>query len=119
MPLWLENLAIGTSQYNDTRYQSGTSSFRYWISSKTTVTGWEKVTLPSGTFEAVRIEKFIRQTHHDISRLDTVRRDKLWFAPEIGRWVARETDGEFRVGGRRGGWVGREDHFRWQLERWT
>lgn len=119
MPLWLDNLTVGTSQSIDTHYQSGTSSFRYWISAKTTVTGWEKVVLSSGTFETVRIERFIRQNHRDISRIDTVRRETLWLAPQIGRWVARETNGEFRITGRRGGWIGREDHFRWQLESWT
>jgi len=119
MLLWLDNFSVGNTQTLDTHYQSGTSSFRYWINAKTTVTGWEKVQLPSGTFETVRIEKFIRLNHPDISRLDTVRRETLWLAPEIGRWVARETNGEFRLSGRRGGWVGREDHFRWQLESWT
>jgi hypothetical protein len=119
MPLWLDDFTVGTSQSTDTHYQSGTSSFRYWISAKTTVTGWEKVAIPSGTFETLRIEKFIRLTHPDFNRLDTVRRDTMWLAPEIGRWVARETNGEFRLPGRRGGWTGREDHFRWQLESWT
>jgi len=119
MPLWLDNFSVGQTQANDTHYQSGTSSFRYWISVKTTVTGWDRVTLPIGTFETVRIEKFIRLNHHDISKLDCIRRDTIWLAPEIGRWVARETDGEFRVPGRRGGRIGREDHFRWQLESWT
>jgi hypothetical protein len=33
--------------------------------------------------------------------------------------VFREIDGEFRVPGKRGGQIGREDHFRWQLESWT
>ena len=54
-----------------------------------------------------------------ITRLDTLRRETLWLAPEVGRWVARETNGEFRIAGRRGSWTGREDHFRWQLESWT
>jgi len=119
MALWLDNLTVGASQVSDTHYQSGTSSFRYWISSKTTVTGWEQVALACGTFQTVRVEKFIRMSHHDISRFDTVRRDTLWLAPEVGRWVARETDGEFKIAGRKGGWKGREDHFRWQLESWA
>lgn len=119
MPLWLDNLTVGSSQSNDMHYQSGTSSFRYWINATTTVTAWEKVQLASGTFDTVRIDKRIRLSHHDISRLDTTRRDTLWFAPEIGRWVVRETDGDYRLAGSRGGWDGREDHFRWQLESWT
>jgi hypothetical protein len=119
MPLWLDNFAIGTSQSSSTHYRSGTSSFRYWISARTTVAAWEKLVLPSGTFDTVRIEKIIRLNHPDITRLDTLRRDTLWLAPEIGRWVARETNGEYSVADRRGGWRGQEDHFRWQLDRWT
>ncbi|MEY3871384.1 MAG: hypothetical protein RLZZ296_379 [Pseudomonadota bacterium] len=119
LPLWLDNFAIGTSQSSNTHYRSGSSSFRYWISARTTVVGWEKLVLPSGRFDTVRIEKIIRLNHPDLSRLDTLRRDTIWLAPEIGRWVARETNGEFRVADRRGGWTGREDHFRWQLESWT
>ena len=119
MPLWLDNFAPGANQSSSTHYLFGTSSFRYWISASTTVVGWEKLVLTSGTFDVVRIEKLIRLNHPDISRLDTLRRDTLWLAPEIGRWVARETNGEFRISDRRGGWTGREDHFRWQLESWT
>ena len=119
MPLWLDNLKSGTSQVNDTHYQSGSSSFRYWISTRTSLAAWEKVVLPGGTFEALRIDKFIRMSHRDISRIDTVRRDTFWFAPEIGRWVVRETNGEFIFSGKKGGRTGREDHFRWQLESWT
>jgi hypothetical protein len=119
MPLWLDNFALGTSQSSSTHYRSGRSSFRYWINARTTVTAWEQIELSCGSFETVRIEKIIRLNHPDISRLDTVRRDTIWFAPEVGRWVARETNGEFRISGRRGGWTGREDHFRWQLESWA
>jgi hypothetical protein len=119
LPLWLDNFAIGTSQTNSTNYLSGNSSFRYWINARTTVTGWERVLLAGKTFDTVRIEKIIRLNHPDITRLDTVRRDTLWLAPDIGRWVARETNGEFRIPGRRFGGTGREDHFRWQLESWT
>jgi hypothetical protein len=119
LPLWLDNFTIGTRQSSSTHYRSGSSSFRYWISARTAVTGWERLVLPSGSFDTVRIEKLVRLNHRDITRLDTIRRDTLWLAPEIGRWVARETNGEFRIAGRRGGWTGREDHFRWQLESWT
>jgi hypothetical protein len=119
LPLWLNNLSVGQTQSTDTHYQSGTSSFRYWISAKTTVTAWETVALSSGTFETVRIEKFIRLNHPDFSRFDNVRRETLWLAPEIGRWVARETNGEFRIPDSRGARSGREDHFRWQLESWS
>jgi hypothetical protein len=120
MPLWLNSWTPGTRQVNDTHYQSGSASFRYWINTRTSLTAWEKVVLPCGAFEALRIDKFIRMSHQDISRIDTIRHDTLWFAPEVGRWVVRETSGEFTVSsGKKGGRSGREDRFRWQLESWT
>ena len=117
VPLWLENLETGNSRITDTHYRAGESSFRYWISVRTVVIGREVISLPSGIFNTVRIEKLIRLEHPDIGRLNTTRTDIIWFAPEIGRWVVKETNGEFRKIGKRGG-DGREDHFRWELANW-
>jgi hypothetical protein len=121
LPLWLAPFTPGSSQTIHTHYRSGTSSFRYWISARTTAVAWERLVLPSGTFQTVRVEKLIRLQHPDLTRLDALRRDTLWLAPETGRWVARETNGEFRMDGDRwfGHWSGREDHFRWQLQHWA
>lgn len=119
LPLWLDDFTIGSSRTHHTHYRSGGASFRYWINARTTVAGWERLVLPSGTFQTVRIEKLIRLQHPDMTRLDSLRRDTLWLAPDTGRWVARETNGEFRLDGDRfGHWSGREDHFRWQLQGW-
>lgn len=117
IPLWPGNFETGSSQITDTHYRSANSSFRYWISIRTTVIGQEMVKLPCGSFDTVRIEKLIRLEHRDIGRLNTMRTDIIWFAPEIGRWVVKETNGEFRKIGKRGS-DDREDHFRWQLENW-
>ena len=115
---WPESLQIGAISAVSTRYWLDGGSFRYWINVQTSARAWERVKVPAGTFDALRIEKIIRLQHPDISRLNTVRRDTLWLAPEVGRWVARETNGEYRVSGARGG-TGREDHFRWELTRWS
>jgi len=117
MPLWLEPLQTGASQSIDTHYTVGTSSFRYWISAQIQVMGRETVALPIGSFQTIRIEKYIRQTHYDSGKLFLQRRETLWLAPEIGRWVVRETDGSFRRSGKKLD-EGREDHFRWELTAW-
>ena len=118
MPLWLDPLVTGASQSLDTRYTSGTSALRYWIQAQIQVLGRETVALPLGTFETIRIEKRIRQTHADSGKLFLQRRETLWLAPEVGRWVVRETDGHFRRSGKKLD-EGREDHFRWVLTAWV
>ncbi len=117
LPLWLAPLNSGAVQDIDTHYTVGSSAFRYWIQSRTQVMGRETVDLPLGSFQTIRIEKWIRQTHYDAGKQFLVRRETLWLAPEIGRWVVRETDGSFRRAGKKLD-EGREDHFRWELTAW-
>ena len=118
LPLWLIPEASGVNQNLDTHYRSGTSAFRYWLQAQIKVMDRETVTLPLGSFQTLRIEKLIRQTHVDSGKLFLLRRETLWLAPEIGRWVVRETDGTFRRAGKKLD-EGREDHFRWELTAWT
>ena len=118
LPLWLEPLSSGAVQNIDTHYTVGTSSFRYLIQARTQVMGRQTVDLPMGSFPTIRIEKLIRQTHYDSGKLFLLRRETLWLAPEIGRWVVRETDGSFRRPGKKFD-EGREDHFRWELTVWV
>lgn len=114
LPLWLPSLAMGTQSTTHTRYQSPEASFQYSISAFSRVVSWEKVQLPIGTFETVRIEKLLRLTHPDITKLELLRRDTLWFAPHIGRWVARDMQGQYQMNQKRNG-LGLEEHVRWEL----
>ncbi len=118
VPLWPRSLEIGTTVSRHTHYRLDNGSFRYWVNVHCAVRGWERVTLAQGEFAAVRIERLIRLLHTDISRIDTVRRDIIWLAPEVGRWVARETSGEYILPGEKDG-LGHEDYFRWELTNWT
>lgn len=118
LPLWLEPLSSGAVHDIDTHYTVGNSSFRYWIQARTQVMGRETVDLPIGSFQTVRIEKLIRQSHYDSGKQFLQRRETLWLAPEIGRWVARETNGIFRRPGKKFD-EGNEDHFRWELTAWV
>lgn len=119
LPLWPAELTPGASSVFWGEYNIDGFSYLNWISQHTRVRGWETVTLPQGRMMALRIEHFIRLQHHDFSRTETTRRDTLWLAPEIGRWVARETTGEYFVGGANGGFRGREAHHRWELVSWA
>lgn len=119
LPLWPADLTVGTRSVHNTYYRIDGFSYRYWISARTLVRGWEQVELARGMQRALRIEKYIRQQHHDFSRFETIRHDTLWLAPEIGRWVAREVSGEYLVADQPGGYRGLEAHHRWELVGWT
>ena len=82
------------------------------------VTGWERLTVPAGSFDVARISRRIYFKHFDVFRTESVRTETLWYAPEIGYWVAREWTGQYRTaGGRRRGDFFREDWVRWELLR--
>lgn len=119
MPLWPADLGPGHRSAHSTHYRIDNDSFCYWISQHTTVAGWERVTLANGPQLALRIEKLTRLQHRDITRTETIRRDTLWLAPEIGRWVARETTGDYRLSTGRGFSWQREDWHRWELVSWA
>jgi len=116
LPLWSSDLREGNRESFETYFFSDNSSFRYWLSGIIRFVGWEKVKLPIGTFETMHFEKLIRLSQNDSLRSETIRRDSTWIAPDIGRWVVRETSGEYRVPSGKFGSNRREDHFRWQLE---
>ena len=118
VPLWPQSLAIGTSTLIRTRYRLDNKSYAYWITINTTVKAWEKIYLPKGEFNALRIERFIGIHHKDLTRASTTRRETLWLVPEIGRWAAHEISGNYLTTGRENSRE-REPQFRWELTAWT
>lgn len=76
--------------------------------------GWEAVEVPAGRFVALRCERRIWFAHTDSFRLNPLRFDTAWYAPQVGRWVRREWTGEFTLGGWRGA-SAREDWVAWEL----
>lgn len=78
---------------------------------------WEYVTVPAGRFRALRYHNLINFRFSSISeRVSAQREEDIWFAPEIGRWVARNSWGTFYqdVGERL-----HESSYRWELFSWT
>jgi hypothetical protein len=119
VPLWPTPLAAGAKTNADTRYRVDGGSVRYWIQVYCTARGWERVTVGAGTFDTLRVERLIRLDHPDVTRAETVRHDTMWLSPEVGRWVARDTSGEYLLAGdskMRG--PAEEDHFHWELTAW-
>jgi hypothetical protein len=118
VPLWPASLAVGTSTSTRTNYRLDDTTYARWITIDTTVKAWEKIYLPKGEFNALRIEKFIRIDHKDLARAWTTRKDILWLVPEIGRWAAREISGDYLTTGRDSSQQ-HEPEFRWELTAWT
>lgn len=117
LPLWPESLSPGNRVTASTRYRPLGASYSMWISVQTRVVALERLEMAGKVHDTARIQRFIRLEHEDSSRLNYTRSDTLWLSPEIGRWVARETNGEYWRAGPRAVQF-REDHFRWQLESW-
>ncbi|MFN4360351.1 MAG: hypothetical protein ACK4F4_06460 [Hylemonella sp.] len=119
LPLWPAELSPGARSGYRGGYRIDGQSYRYWITQHTRVLGWETVTVPQGRLRALRVEHFIKLDHPDFSRYETTRHDTLWLAPEIGRWVARETTGEYLKPSDPGAFRGLEAHHRWELVSWS
>ena len=119
IPIYLDLNQINLATTIQTSYQVGNSSYRLPIAVTIHQIGWESITIPSGTFTAMRIEKVIRFQHNDSTRLESTRFDRYWYSPEIGRWVVRETDGRYFYVTGRGRNDMREDFLRYELQSWT
>jgi hypothetical protein len=77
---------------------------------------WERLQVPAGSFDCLRIVRMIHFQHPDIFRYGPERTDTLWYAPAANRWVQREWTGDYMPGGptRRFGRA-REEWVLWQL----
>ena len=117
VPLWPQSLAVGERSEVRTNYHLDNYSYAFWISVHTVAKAWERISLPLGQFNALRVQRLIGLQHLDFSRSATTRWDTLWLVPEIGRWAVREITGEYRGPGRRR--YGSEDNAPWGSTAWT
>lgn len=60
------------------------------------VTGWQRVTVPAGTFDTLRIERNIYLGDWDYMRSQTYITETDWYAPSIGRIVRHEESSGYR-----------------------
>ncbi len=104
-----------------TRYRDpGTGRLRRW-SQRLSGGGWERVQVPAGAFDCLRIGRVVAYEHADDNRLSATMSDTLWYSPQVNRWVQREWRGEYVSAGLSGddnppeGTPGREDWLLWQL----
>jgi hypothetical protein len=65
------------------------------ISHYARVGGWEKVTTPAGTFDAVRLRVLMRLDDEEFFRYATECNYLLWYAPTVGATVREEREAEY------------------------
>lgn len=119
LPLWPPQFKPGWSGDFYTRYQIPElqgSLFDWRLTMK--AVGWETLTVPAGTFKALRYSNHIRfQSHEFYYRLTSERTETLWLVPELGRWVLRRSSGVYYIEGF--GSRMREDDLEWALLSWN
>ncbi len=116
MPVVPQGASSGMNLKSETRYMTPSSGSEYGWIQRLSVQGWEKVTVPAGSFDALRVVRQIDFVHPDFFRSYSTRTDTCWYAPQVGRWVKRDWTGSYISpdlmprGGR-----AREDWIDWQL----
>jgi len=117
--LWPAKLQPGWRTDIKTKYKvaEGRDAFPWEQTMK--ADGWETITVPAGRFEALRFTNLINYRDSDISRRDAIRRETVWFAPEVGRWVARESKGTYYLDDSVDDQPFNENSYRWELLAWA
>ena len=106
-------IGLGASMVQRTAYRVPGQDDRYAWYARSEPVQWERVRVPAGEFDALRVQRDIFFAHSDRWRITPSRRETLWYAPQVNRWVQREWTGWYR-------WAGvrvplREDWISWRL----
>jgi hypothetical protein len=118
MPLLPERLEPGSARFDATFYTVPGSDDRLYWRQSLRAPGWERIRVPAGSFDALRVERIIDFRHRDTWRQSCWRIDTLWYSPQVGRWVQREWTGGYL-------WPGwpptraDEDRVGWRLLSWS
>ena len=115
IPLWPEELTSSWSKQFNTKYSlGGYSENAYGWQEYMSAHGWEQITVPAGTFLTLRYQNLINFESNDANKVNCIRKETIWFAPAIGRWVARESSGSYMIQGQIGAEI-LEGSYQWQL----
>jgi hypothetical protein len=119
VPLWPQELKPGWSGFYRTRYQVlGVPDNDFYWGLTIQANAWNRIKTQAGEFDALYyVSTADNFQSDDWFRLASNRCDQIWFAPEIGRWVARESSGSYQIQGQIGA-VLLENSTAWQLRSW-
>jgi hypothetical protein len=119
IPLWPEQLSPGWKSHFNTKYKTPSHEDGLQWEQTMAAHEWETITVAAGKFRALRFTNMINFKSADFSRENSQRKETLWFAPEVGRWVARESTGIYYIEDSSVDTPYDEPGFRWELTEWT
>jgi hypothetical protein len=115
LQLWPEQLSTSWAKQFNTKYSvAGYPDSQMNWQEYMNVQGWENITVPAGEFVALRFQTLINYESEDPNKVSCIRKESVWFAPQIGRWVAREASGSYQIQGQIGAEI-LEGSYQWQL----
>lgn len=98
-PMLPSRLEPGASEQYRGRYSVPDLYGRFFWSAWLDARNWERITVPAGSFDVLRVERRIAFQHTDSFRIDSTRTETLWYSPLVNRWVRREWTGSYRLPG--------------------
>jgi hypothetical protein len=119
IPLWPVRLAPGWKAHVNTKYKTPSNQDGLPWDQTMVAHGWETITVAAGQFRALKFTNMINFNSADASRENSQRKETLWFAPEVGRWVARESTGTYYIEDSSVDTSYDEPGYRWELTEWT
>jgi hypothetical protein len=119
IPLWPNQLAPGWRTHINTKYKTPSNDDGLPWDQTMRAHDWQMITVPAGQFRALRFTNLINFRSTDFSRTDSQRQETVWFAPEVGRWVARESTGSYYIDDSSVDTPYNESGYRWELLEWA
>jgi len=119
VPAWPAELRPGWRRFVNTRYTVRAGAAALSWQQTTRAEAWEQVTVPAGSFTALRYSQQIVFTHTDWARIHCSREETLWLAPEVGRWVRRTSRGSYYVNDTIDTTPYDEEPRNWELMEWS
>jgi hypothetical protein len=83
-------LVAGKTWNGTTRSHDLATGRDFEVRYSASVVGWERVTVPAGTFDAIVIERAVYDGYWDYTRAQSNIREREWYAPALGRVVRKE-----------------------------
>jgi len=119
IPLWPGQLVPGWKTRVHTRYKTPSAEGGLPWGQTMAAHDWELITVPAGQFRALRFTNLINFRSTDFAHSACQRQETVWFAPEVGRWVVRESSGIYYIEDSSVDTPYNEPGYRWELLEWT
>ncbi|HSZ09511.1 MAG TPA: hypothetical protein VK794_13310 [Steroidobacteraceae bacterium] len=119
IPLWPAQLTPGWKTHFNTKYKTPSNEDGLPWDQTMAAHEWQTISVAAGNFRALRFTNVISFKSADFSRETSQRKETIWFAPEVGRWVARESTGTYYIEDSSVDTPYDEPGFRWELTEFT